>query len=112
MNFLINLLISGIAVFITAYVLPGVTLEQDIVTILIVAVLLGIANSVIKPILHLLTFPITIVTFGLFAFVINALMVMLVDYFVAGFSVDNFLWAIAFSVVLSIVSSVLRKIGD
>ncbi|OGK47749.1 hypothetical protein A3A55_02230 [Candidatus Roizmanbacteria bacterium RIFCSPLOWO2_01_FULL_40_14] len=112
MNFFINLLISAIAVFMTAYVLPGVTLEQDILTILIVAVLLGIANSVIKPILHILTFPITIVTFGLFALVINALMVMLVDYYVAGFSVSNFWWALVFSIVLSLVSSVLRKIGE
>ena len=81
------------------------------VTILLVVILLGIANSVIKPILHILTFPITIVTFGLFALVLNAFMVMLVDHFVIGFSVANFWWALAFSIVLSIVSSVLRKMG-
>ncbi|MCR4264325.1 MAG: phage holin family protein [Candidatus Roizmanbacteria bacterium] len=112
MNFLLNLLISGIAVFITAYVLPGVDIQQDVVTILMVVVLLGVSNAVIKPILHILTFPITIVTFGLFAIVINALMVVLVDYLVEGFTVDNFWWALAFSIVLSIVSSVLRKIGE
>ncbi|HLB60533.1 MAG TPA: phage holin family protein [Patescibacteria group bacterium] len=110
MKFLIHILISAIAVFITASVLPGVSLEQDIVTILIVAVLLGIANSVIKPILHILTFPITIVTFGLFALVINALMVMLVDYYVAGFSVSSFWWALLFSLILSLVSSFLRSL--
>ena len=112
MNFFVNLIISAIAVFVTAYLLPGVTLSQDIMTILIVTILMGIANSVIKPILHVLTFPITIVTFGLFALVINALMVMLVDYFVEGFSVENFWWALAFSIVLSIISSVLRKMGE
>ena len=112
MKFLVNIIISAIAVFITAYVLPGVTLEQNIVTILLVAILLGVANAVIKPILHVLTFPITMVTFGLFALVINAAMVMLVDYFVDGFSVESFWWALGFSIVLSIVSSVLRKMGD
>ena len=112
MSFFINLIISAIAVFVTAYILPGVEIKQDIVTILIVTVLLGIANSVIKPILHILTFPITIVTFGLFALVVNAAMVMLVDYFVDGFSVESFWWALGFSIVLSIVSSVLRKMGD
>jgi putative membrane protein len=112
MSFLVNLIISAIAVFLTAYVLPGVYLSQDIVTILIVALLLGIANSVIKPILHVLTFPITIVTFGLFALVLNALMVILVDYMVEGFSVDSFWWALGFSVVLSIISSVLRSMSD
>ena len=112
MKFLVNLIISAIAVFLTAYILPGVTLEYDAVTVLVVAVLLSVANSVIKPILHILTFPITIGTFGLFALVLNATMVMLVDYFVAGFAVANFWWALGFSMVLSIVSSVLRKMGD
>ena len=108
----INILISSIAVYLTAYLLPGVSIEQDVVTIFLVAILLGIANSVIKPILHVLTFPITIVTFGLFALVINALMVMLVDYFVVGFTVASFWWALGFSIVMSIISSVLRKIGN
>jgi putative membrane protein len=111
MKFIVNIIISSIAVFLTAYILPGVNLQQDIMTIFIVVVLLAIANSVVKPILHILTFPITIVTFGLFALVLNAFMVMLVDYFVVGFSVASFWWALGFSIVLSIVSSVLRKMG-
>lgn len=107
MGILINLLINGLAVYITAYVLPGVSVD-NFLTALIVSVVLAIVNTLIKPILFILTLPVTILTLGLFTFVINALMVCLVAMFVPGFHINGFWAALFFSLVLSLVSSILR----
>ncbi len=109
MNTLVNLLISGLSVFIAAYILPGVRVANFFVA-LVVAVILAIVNAVVKPILVLLTLPVTIVTLGLFLFVINALMILLVARIVPGFSVNSFWWALAFSLVLSFVTAVLNSL--
>ena len=109
MGIIISILVNGLAVFITANFLPGVTVD-NFVTAIIVAVVLGIVNFVVKPILHLLTLPITILTLGLFTFVINALMILLVDALVAGFQVDGFWAALLFSLILSLVSSLLNSL--
>ncbi len=109
MDLIINLLVSGLAVFIVANILPGVSLD-NFVTAIIVAVVMGIVNAIVKPIISILALPVTILTFGLFSFVVNALMVLLVDALVAGFSVANFGWALLFSLILSIVSSFLRSL--
>lgn len=111
MNILINLILATLAVGLTAYLLPGVTVDNW-VTALVVAVVLGIINALVKPLLVLLTLPITIVTLGLFLFVINALLVMLAAAIVPGFQVDGFLWALIFSLILSLVSSVFGSIGN
>lgn len=111
MSLLINILMNGLAVFLTAYLLPGVKVD-GIFTAIIVAIVLGIVNFIVKPILHLLTLPITILTLGLFSFVINALMILLVDYLVPGFHVDNFWAALLFSLVLSLVSSLLHSFTE
>lgn len=105
MNFIIRFLLNGLAVFLTAYLLPGVDVD-GYVTALLVALLLSIANAIVKPILIVLTIPITIITLGLFLLVINALMVLMVDYFVTDFNVDGFWWALATSLVLSIFNSI------
>ncbi len=110
MRLLTLLLINGFAVFIAAYILPGVSVET-FVTALVVAVVLGVINTFIKPLLLLLTLPITIITFGLFALVINGLMVLLASAIVPGFHVENFLWALLFSLVISLVSSLLNRIA-
>lgn len=106
---LLNLLISIIAVFVTAYLLPGVTVD-NFWTVVAVAVVLGIANAIVRPILVFLTFPITLVTFGLFIFIINALMILGVSWLVPGFEIDSFWTALIFSVVLSLVTWFLRKL--
>ncbi|HSX48747.1 MAG TPA: phage holin family protein [Candidatus Saccharimonadales bacterium] len=106
MEILINLLLSGIAVLISAYILPGVKVD-GFVTALAVAILLAVVNLFIKPLVLFLTFPINILTLGLFTFVINALMVLIVSSIVPGFKVDGILWAIVFSIVLSLVSSAI-----
>jgi len=104
MNWIVRFLLNGLAVVLTAYLLPGVSVE-DYWTALIVALVLSIANVILKPILIILTIPITVVTLGLFLLVINALMILLVDYLVAGFLVDGFWWALLFSLILSLFNS-------
>lgn len=110
MKLLINLLIGGLAVFVTAYILPGVKVDS-FVTAIIVSVILGIVNAILKPILVILTLPINILSLGLFTFVINAILILLVSSLVPGFFVANFLWALIFSLVLSIVSGFLNTLA-
>jgi len=103
-------LVSAVAVMITAYVLPGAHVGSFFVAF-VVAVVLGIINVFLKPILIILTLPINIVSLGLFTFVINALLVQLASNLVPGFQVDGFLWALAFSVMLSVVHSFLHSVS-
>ena len=86
MEILINWLVSALAIMVGAYILPGVKIESFI-TALLIAVVLGIINAIIKPILVILTLPINILTLGLFTLVINALLIMLCAWIVPGFSV-------------------------
>jgi len=103
MNILVNWLISTLVIIIASYLLPGVHVE-NFWTALVVAVVLGILNLFLKPLLILLTLPVTIVTFGLFLLVINALLILLTGSIVPGFTVDGFWWALLFSVLLSIIN--------
>lgn len=109
MNTIVSLVISALAVILTAYLLPGVTVSGFLPAIL-VAIVLGFLNAFVKPILVVLTLPINIVTIGLFTFVINALIILLVSQIVPGFKVDGFLWALLFSVILSLVNGLLFAI--
>lgn len=109
MSILINWLVSGLAVLVAAYILPGVHVANFIVA-LVVAVVLGVINAFLKPLLILLTLPINILTLGLFTLVINALLVILTTFVVPGFSVDNFWWALLFSVVLSLITYFLHRL--
>ena len=104
MNWIVKFLLNGLAVVLTAYLLPGVDVT-DYWTALIVALVLTIANVIVKPILIVLTIPITIVTLGLFLLVINALIILMADYLVDGFYVDGFWWALLFSLILSLFNS-------
>ncbi len=109
MSYIISLLITALAVMVTAYLLPGVTIKSY-GSAIIVALLIGLVNMIIKPIMVILTLPITILTLGLFLFVINALMILLVSALVPGFKVNGFIWALIFSIVLSFVNSILHWI--
>lgn len=100
---------SALAIIVTAYLLPGVRIESFL-TALVTAVVLGIINSILKPILLFLTLPINILTLGLLTFVINAFLVLLASQIVPGFKVDGFWWALAFSVVLSLVNTILGNL--
>jgi putative membrane protein len=110
MNFLIRILISALVAFGLSYLLDGVHIDK-FSTALILALVLAVLNALVKPILVILTLPITIITLGLFLFVINALIIMLGDKFIDGFSVDGFWWALLFSILLSLVSSILYSAG-
>lgn len=108
MGLLIQLLVSSIAIYITARILPGVMLP-DLYTALVVAIVLGLVNTFIRPVLTFFTLPLSVLTLGLFVLVINAGMVLLVDYFVPSFSVDGWLTALLFSLVLSAVNFILYR---
>lgn len=110
MNFIIRFLLNGLAVFLTAYLLPGVDVT-DYWTALWVALVISISNVVVKPILIVLTIPITIFTLGLFLLVINAIIILLADYLVDGFNVDGFWWAFLASVILAIFNSMIDDIS-
>ena len=107
MKTLIHFLVSAVAILITAYVLPGVHVD-GILAAFILAVILGVINTFIRPVLVMLTLPLSIVTLGLFVLVINALLVMLASYIVPGFTVAGFWYAFLFGIVLAIVSYVLQ----
>ena len=110
MNWIIRLLLNGLAVVLAAYLLPGVDVT-DYGTALIVALILAIVNILVKPILVILTIPITILTLGLFLLVINAALILFVDNLVSGFTVDNFWWALLFSLILSIFNSLFADLA-
>lgn len=109
MKFLLKLILSAVAVLLLAEVLPGVEVSTY-VSALIVAVVLAILNAIVKPVLVFLTLPATIITLGLFLLVINAAIILLADYFIDGFKVNGWLWALIFSVLLSIFQSILHSI--
>jgi putative membrane protein len=109
MNWIIRILLNGLAVVLTAYLLPGVDVT-DYWTALIVALVLSMANILVKPILVILTIPITIMTLGLFLLVINALIILLADYLVDGFVVNGFWWALLFSLILSVFNSLFEDL--
>ena len=104
MNILLNILFSAIAVVITAYILPGVQVDTFF-SALIVAIVLGLLNITIKPLLIILTIPVTILTLGLFLLVINAIIILIVDGLISGFNVDGFFWALIFSLIVSLLQS-------
>lgn len=104
MKVILRLLVYTCAVLITAWLLPGVTVE-NFVTALMVAIALAILNTFIRPVLVFLTIPVTIFTLGLFLLVINALIIILISKIVPGFMVDGFWWALLFSVILSIIAA-------
>jgi putative membrane protein len=109
MNVIARFLLSGVAVMLTAYLLPGVDV-QDYWAALLVAVLISLSNVIIKPIFIILTIPITIFTLGLFLLVINAAIILMVDWFVDDFEVRGFWWALAFSLILSIFNSLFTDL--
>ena len=101
--------IKILSVIVIAYFIPGVFIANPWAA-LWTALILGAVNIVVKPILVLLTLPISFITLGLFLFVVNALMIMLTASIVQGFEVDGFIPALFFSLFLSLLSSFLNKI--
>lgn len=104
MQILINWIISAMVVFAVAYILPGVTVD-NFTSALVVALVLGIINAALKPVLIILTLPINILTLGLFTLVLNALLILLVSRIVPGFVVNTFFAAFVFGIILSIANA-------
>lgn len=109
MNLIIRILVTSGLVLLIAHFMPGVHVA-GFTTAIIVAVVLGLLNIFIKPIMVILTLPVTILTLGLFLLVINALIIILCTYIVGGFHVDSFLTALFFSIVLSVLQSIMYKL--
>jgi putative membrane protein len=110
MSILLNWLISTIAIIISAYILPGIKVP-NFSTALVAALVLGILNAVIRPLLLLLTLPVNILTLGLFTLVINAVIILLVSSLVPEFQVNGFLSALLFAIVLSVINSLLINLA-
>ncbi len=100
---------NALAVVILSYVLPGVGVDS-MLTAIIVAIVLSVLNFLVKPILVILTLPITILTLGLFLLVINAIIILLTSNLIDGFQVTSFWWAIIFSLLLSFLQAILHSI--
>lgn len=110
MNFLIKLVLSALTIAITSMLLPGVRVD-NFFDALIVAALLSLLNHVVRPVLIILTIPITVLTLGLFLLVINAIIILLVGRLIDGFIVDGFWWAVLFSIITAIINSFFLKIS-
>ncbi|WP_373398666.1 phage holin family protein [Algoriphagus halophilus] len=110
-NFLVKIIIGGISVLIAEFLLPGIHVDS-VMTGFILAAVIILINLTIKPILIILTLPITIVTLGIFLLVINAAMLLLAAEIIPGFSVDGFWWALFFAIVLSIINSLFGNTLD
>ncbi|TYA55143.1 phage holin family protein [Formosa maritima] len=109
MNLIIRILLTAVAVVILAKFLPGVAVE-GFTSAIIVAIVLGLLNIIVKPILVILTLPITVVTLGLFLLVINACIILMANSFIDGFVVDGFWIALLFSLLLSVLESIMFSV--
>ncbi|SCY72609.1 phage holin family protein [Flavobacterium caeni] len=110
MGILLRILITSLLVMVIAHFMPGVVVDS-FMTSVIVAVVLGLLNIFVKPLLILFTLPVTIITFGLFLLVINALIILLCTELVTGFEVKSFWTALLFSIILSILQSIMYSLS-
>lgn len=111
MNFILKIVLTAVAVLVIAHFLPGVSVV-NFTSSVIVAVVLALLRVTIKPLLIILTLPVTIVTLGLFLLVINALIILLADNLIDGFNVTGFWIALIFSLILSVFESILYSFLD
>lgn len=109
MKVLSEWILRAVMLLVTAYIVPGFQIDSFI-SALVVALVIGILNLLVKPILTLLTLPLTVLTLGLFTFVINAILLELASFFVRDFHIESFMTAIGASIVIAILSSLLNLI--
>jgi putative membrane protein len=107
MGLIIKILVTAFAVYLADYFLDGVHINDDLKTVIIVALVLALLNTFVKPILVILTIPVTIVTLGLFLLVINALMVKWAASLIDGFEVDGWWPALLFSLIVSLTTAIV-----
>ena len=106
MKLLTRFLINCIAVAAAALLLKGVHIDNTVIALVSVTLILSILNTFLKPILILITIPVTVFTFGLFLLVINAFVILLTANLLDSFSIDGFWWALLFSFIVAIVNSI------
>jgi putative membrane protein len=106
---ILQIIISSLAIYFTAWLLPGIEIKSYPSAIL-VAIVLGLLNVFLKPVLQFLSFPLTIVTFGLFLLVINALIILLTSTIIGSFRVENFWWALLFSIIVTVVTEIMEGV--
>lgn len=111
MKFILRLLVTAAIAFILAQLLSGVHVDKY-GTAIWFAIVLGLLNAFLRPLLIILTFPITLITFGLFLFIINTITVLLASDWVNGFAIDSFGWGLLFSLLLTLTTSILFKEED
>jgi len=109
MNIIAKWVLNALALYIVARILPGIHLS-DFGSALVAVVVIGLVNVLIKPILFLFTLPVTFITFGLFALVLNALMFMLASSLTPGFKIDGFTTALLGSILLSLITTILHSL--
>jgi len=105
-----SLIISTISIFAVSYILSGIQIDS-LVTAVVVAVVMAVLNVTLKPLLILITIPLTIITFGLFLLVVNVIVLYAAAALIGGFHIEGFWWALAFSILVSLVNSILFKPG-
>ncbi len=110
MRLLISLLLNALALILTAYIVPGFEVA-NFQSALLAAIVLAIINTFIKPVLLFLTLPLTVITLGLFIFVVNAIVLFMTTYFVSGLTINGWLPAILGAIVLSVVSTILSSLA-
>jgi putative membrane protein len=110
MHLLIRWLVNTLALVLVAYVVPGVAFDS-LGAAAITALVLGLLNALVRPVLVLLTFPITLITLGLFLIVLNAVMLELADWLIAGFHVRDFWSAVLGALLLSVIGLFTSRIG-
>src|SRR6476660_8143038 len=111
MGLIVRWLLNTLALFIVVTIVPGFH-YHSIVSLAIAALLLGLLNAIVRPILFVLTLPLTIVTLGLFLIVLNAIMLELTAWIAPGFRIDNFVAAVIGAIVLGIISWITNRIGE
>ena len=107
MRFLVRLVLNGLAIIIAAWLLPGIHITSPL-SALLAGVILGFVNAIVRPVLFFLTLPLTLLTLGLFIFVLNAICFALTAWLVPGFSVDGFFSAVFGALLVSVVSWILN----
>lgn len=109
MNLIIKLLVTAVVAYFLSYILTGIRFD-GFTSAIIFAIVLGLLNLIVTPILKILGLPLTIITLGLFSLVINAIVILIAESAISGMTVDNFWWAFIFSIALSLITSLLNGI--
>lgn len=110
MSLIMGLIVNTLAILAVSYVIPGFSVS-DLQTAIVAGIIIGVVNTFIKPVIQLIALPLSIMTLGIFAFVINVVLLMLVAQIVPGFDIDSFLTAAIASILLALVSSFLNHLS-